>query len=51
MEENLSDAPLLVRIPMPLKMWLRRRADENFSSMSREIVQLLTKLKQETEAK
>jgi len=41
MARTLTEAPLLVRIPLPLKEWLDERAKNNNRSMNGEVLTLI----------
>ncbi len=38
---KITEAPLLLRIPMPMKAWLKDRADANDRSMTAELKQII----------
>lgn len=38
---KITDAPLLLRMPMPMKAWLKDRADANDRSMTAELKQII----------
>jgi hypothetical protein len=50
MSDPSDISPLLVRIPAPLKTWLKARAEDNARSMTGEIVALM-RAAQKQEAK
>lgn len=51
MEEKHDKASVMLRLPAPLKEWVKRRAEKVDRSMNWMVVKLLEQAKQEEEAR